>query len=384
MGFLAVGVVAAAAVSAVPTLKITKHAQGSRTPPAWKSWADYVPKDLPVSGNYQPFGVFYTELTLGTPGKVYNVAIDTGSYRTIVTDASCSSCNTTSKRAYQGYDSAASSTSKKVSTFSNSYKTCQLDKFGATCTIRGSVYSDHFTFGSAGSGTVSFGSITYQTANFNQFESIHGLMGTDSLEGTDNFEGPSPIQVVTGGNNVYAMCFQNNGKGKLTVGGTDPNLHTAAFKYTPLVFDISLSIAVNGMSVGGQAVEMKATEATLDSGTTVLLLPGHIFSAVQTAFTAVQSEAATLFSSKCAKVTDPTKWPRLNFQLNGTELSIPPESYLLPGSSSGEYCLGITNMGTGPSSMFIIGDTVMSQYYVSYDRKQKRVGWAPAAPACFE
>ena len=84
---------------------------------------------------------------------------------------------------------------------------------GETCTIKGRVYSDHFTFGSGngtispthsangllhvacctsrmlygarfnGAGTINFGAITSQTANFVQFESIHGLMGMDSLDG---------------------------------------------------------------------------------------------------------------------------------------------------------------------------------------------------------
>jgi hypothetical protein len=34
-----------------------------------------------------------------------------------------------------------------------------------------------------GAGTINFGAITSQTANFVQFESIHGLMGMDSLDG---------------------------------------------------------------------------------------------------------------------------------------------------------------------------------------------------------
>jgi hypothetical protein len=78
------------------------------------------------TGNYAPFGVFYTQISLGTPTVTFNVAIDTGSYRTIITDAACGECNATSKRAYHAYSSAASSTSKPLTSFTNSYKTCDL------------------------------------------------------------------------------------------------------------------------------------------------------------------------------------------------------------------------------------------------------------------
>ena len=52
----------------------------------------------------------------------------------------------------------------------------------------------------------------------------------------------------------------------------DPSLQAAPFQYTPLVVDLSLSIGVSGLSVGGTPVSMAASEATLDSGTAVMLV----------------------------------------------------------------------------------------------------------------
>merc|ERR1711998_430707 len=109
-------------------------------------------------------------------------------------------------------------------------------------------------------------------------------MGMDSLDGSDNFDDATPIMKVNGGHNVYAMCFRNNGDGRLSIGGADPSLHTAPFAFTPLLFDTSLSVAVNGITVADQAVDMRHTEVTLDSGTTVLLLPRTIYIAVRAAF----------------------------------------------------------------------------------------------------
>jgi hypothetical protein len=49
-------------------------------------------------------------------------------------------------------------------------------------------------------------------------------------------------------------------------------LQAAPFQYTPLVVDLSLSLGVSGLSVGGTPVSMAASEATLDSGTAVMLV----------------------------------------------------------------------------------------------------------------
>ena len=34
--------------------------------------------NLPIGGNIYPIGIFYTEIIIGTPGRSFNVAIDTG------------------------------------------------------------------------------------------------------------------------------------------------------------------------------------------------------------------------------------------------------------------------------------------------------------------
>ena len=59
---------------------------------------------------------------------------------------------------------------------------------------------------------------------------------------------------------------------RCATGGVDPSLQAAPFQYTPLVVDLSLSIGVSGLSVGGTPVSMAASEATLDSGTAVMLV----------------------------------------------------------------------------------------------------------------
>lgn len=175
----------------------------------------------------------------------------------------------------------------------------------------------------------------------------------------------------------------------LTIGGTDSSLQTADFQYTPLEFDLNPSVLVKEILVGGVSIGAKATDATIDSGTTVLLIPGNIYKLLQTSMTKVP-HAEDLFSGKCVPVPDFSIYPLISFVLNGTKLSLPPQQYLLLEENSqtsvnSSYCLGIINMGRGPSSMFIIGDTILTNYYTVFDRKKNRVGWAPAnKSACWQ
>lgn len=361
------------------TINLQRHEHRSHTAP-WKKWTDKLgPENIPVRGNYVPFGVFYTQISLGTPLRTYNVAIDSGSYRTIVTDVSCTTCNASQA---PKYDPTKSSTSKHLTTFSNSYKTCNLKKVSETCTIHGQVYSDHFQLGTLQGTTLNFGAITSQTSNFVQFENIHGLMGLDSIDGTDNFNGPTPIQTLFKGENVYAMCFANNGGGFLTIGGTDSSLQTADFQYTPLEFDLNPSVLVKEIQVGGVSIGAKATSATIDSGTTILLIPGNIYTLLKSAMSGIP-HADELFAGKCISTPKFSIYPVISLVLNGTSLSLPPQQYILLEENSevgrnSSYCLGVINMGRGPSSMFIIGDTILTNYYTVFDRKKNRVGWAPA------
>ena len=62
---------------------------------------------------------------------------------------------------------------------------------------------------------------------------------------------------------------------------------------------------------------------------------------------------------------------------------MPPASYLRrddPRAGPGQVCLGIRD--TGADGYLIIGDTTMENYFVAFDRANKRIGWAPRTNAC--
>ena len=54
-------------------------------------------------------------------------------------------------------------------------------------------------------------------------------------------------------------------------------------------------------------------------------------------------------------------------------MSIDAEDYIV-NNGSGLYCLGFLN--TGVDGNLIVGDVLMQNYYVSFDKGNYQIGWA--------
>jgi len=126
--------------------------------------------------------------------------------------------------------------------------------------------------------------------------------------------------------------------------------------------------------------------AILDTGTNVLLVPTSAMKTLEDHMCADTSLAHChdLWSDKCValKEEEVNAYPPLSLQLvsnNGIKLEMSPRDYLLLGSplasSPGQYCLGVRDGGSAGGSGFIIGDTIMRNYYLVFDLVETRIGW---------
>merc|ERR1711879_781044 len=72
-------------------------------------------------------------------------------------------------------------------------------------------------------------------------------------------------------------------------------------------------------------------------------------------------------------------YPPLSIHLDGVTLDVGSRDYLLLGSplatSPGEFCLGIRDGGSVASGGFVIGDTIMRNYYVVHDNVRHLICW---------
>lgn len=163
----------------------------------------------------------------------------------------CKGCTTAAPN--EAYDVSASSSGKQATCggvfschsstcmfgkchFSNTYETCQPQDPTAPCTIKGPMMVDTVSFpglapagnaSAAPSAQVTFGAIESQTAHFEQFERIDGVMG---MAGDAAYTSVFGELVKNGAvaDNMWAICLRHgsSSNGSLTLGGIDQRLYT--------------------------------------------------------------------------------------------------------------------------------------------------------------
>ena len=149
--------------------------------------------NLPVHGNVYPLGVYYTQITIGTPPVAFNVSIDTGSTDTLVPGVSCAGCAVTSTR----YSAAKSSTARPLDCgshpdvtcplclnhgttcgFKDTYVTCAKSDPNKSCSVGGPLHRDIVCLGEHLCVDAVIGEIAEQDADFYQFSVIDGTFAT--------------------------------------------------------------------------------------------------------------------------------------------------------------------------------------------------------------
>ena len=336
-----------------------------------------------------PTAIYWTTVQVGTPPKDFPVAIDSGSGDLDISGKGCDGCPTAAPN--HQYDHTASSSAEAAFpyVFSNSYQTCDLKQPTAVCTISGKLYKDQVSLAGIGPTTVTLGSISKQTTNFDQFKQIGGVMGFTQGGKEDVF-----ASLVAAGlcDNVWAMCMSEGSKsnGTITIGGVDERLSVNGT--VGYVEDVGFGfhyVQVNSMTLtsqggGGSSVSIQVGEAgILDTGTNVLLAPTKVMNALQSSMCKDASLVGcdTLWQNECVELTmkDVEAYPNLTLNLDGLDLEMTSKDYLLLGSplakKGDQYCLGIRDGGSAGGSGFIIGDTTMRNYYLVFDLAGKRIGW---------
>jgi hypothetical protein len=371
--------------------------------------------DLPVGGNVYPLGVYYFEIIVGTPGRSFNVVVDTGSCTLLVPGVGCKGCPRQDPNHL--YDPRASSTSaafpcgnsecfscqQEQCTFHNEYQTCNLSNPTQICVVEGPVFKDKFRIADNLQGNAVFGSITLQSRNFQQFAVIDGVLGLGCRR---SFGQPTVLEYLVETQqipNQFSFCFDATGQGGVfTFGGADPKLYFGSFQYTKLISSPDnwylvrmIDLKVAGKSIGVPSSVYNIYGGTfVDSGTNIFLLPHQAFTALEGTMRSLCSTTKlkgvcendpkhTIFNKVCFALTpqEIAMYPNLTIALDGVSLTMTPQQYLVVVDKPGHYCLGI--MDTGYSGFTIIGDTVMFPYVLLFDRTTQRLGFAPVnSKAC--
>ena len=404
-------------------------------------------------------GEYFTTVHVGNPPLPFRVQIDTGSSTLFVASKGCVACT---EHATQLYDVDASTTGERIgcsdsrcrantcgasncpsgpaaascNPFLNPEQKCCSDVVTADCgyavkyaggsQVGGALVADDVRLGTLNA-NVTFGRTLEQGGPWHG--TVDGIFGMAmaALDCTPTCTTPLMADLVAqnGLDDAFSMCLSEAG-GWLVVGGVDDQFRSGPFVTVPMVKSASdaylyYRVAFTGLAVGQHGINMVPSTtsggaanpnagaqntAIVDSGTTLLLLPGTLFDELVGTFVAHFAHLdGVLGTSTRASVLsklgggggqpclhsppDPTEWPLIRMQLGpGLQIELPAYLYFSrvgggAALSSAMWCFGIqplegTTQGIAET---ILGDTVLRGFYVAYDRQKELIGFAPVNEA---
>ena len=404
-----------------PTFTATKDGSyGSRAGMGWRDAG----KTIPMSGGTNTVHGFFTTITVGTAnngaGLSFDTLVDTGSSNTNVPSAA--------------YNSTASPTSKPLPCNSPMCTNCIPTAVGSgdvpsghqdagtcmygqpTCIVDqcsfGISYggSSGYTEGVTAQDKACLGDVCADDVYLGELASqgtpmTHGILGlafphnscTPNCQPTilDMFVAKGTLKPEE---NMFGMCLTPQNGGFIDLGALNSTRYTnGTMQYTKVVKEHWYNVEVKAMKVNGTALDVPSFVYNLvndgigafaDSGTTVVLVSPVAMTALQgvmaTTFGSLPSVSTIFADGQCASLTSAqvAMYPEMSFVLAGMdgqpdfEVKMNGQQYLMD-QGMGSRCLGIAGV---PSIGAILGDVIMQNYYINFDRHGGRLGFAPLTP----
>lgn len=382
---------------------------------------------IPMNGGVLTLGAYFLELTVGTGAgqQTFDVLVDTGSSNTAVPSVGCTSCQTSAL-----YNASASPTSSLLECSAAMCQNCAPVAVGtdvvppdanlSTCLYNGggpmcSGEQCGFGISYGGSGTAIAGTIVQDVAclpgglcssiYIDQITTEYpngtlntGILGlafpANSCSPTcqptilDSFVASGALPADA---DLFGMCLTPSDGGILDLGHLNASRFSGDMLYTDIVREGWYNIAVRDILVGGQSLgvpeflylsTVDSLGAFVDSGTSVILVAPYAFGVFQDLMVGLAlPKVNELFSgSSCANLTtsEIAAYPDISFTIKGAQgqpdfsVSLPGANYLMP--VNGLVCMGVAGV---PSIGVILGDIIMTNYYIAFDRVNSRLGFAP-------
>ncbi|KAG0274780.1 hypothetical protein BGZ95_009473 [Linnemannia exigua] len=234
--------------------------------------------------------VLYTiPITLGTPPQKFNLAIDTGSFVTWVVSSSCvtGACANITNH----FNPALSSTAVLMPTAFES-------KYVSGDRVSGQYMTEQYSIGSlnfkAMAGLVSVNQATLPP-------SVDGIMGLWSAKAElEQISGDIPILKILArakalSKNQIGVFLQSNSPvsrasnrvnapgGEISFGGANAARYKEPITYINCVGKTPWMLSVSAMSVNGRPIATGGAQATIDTGTSLMMVPQSVADAIHAA-----------------------------------------------------------------------------------------------------
>jgi len=251
-------------------------------------------------------------------------------------------------------------------------------------------------------GRVSYSGVTVHKQSFGAATTVSGLTGVDGIigfgpvgltQGTVSGTGLVPTFM----DNLYSQrsiskevlgvyfapehgSDTDDANGELTLGGVDPRKYTGHLHYFPLTtvspFSGYWGIDIESVEYGSTQL-ISHTQAIVDTGTTLILIPSSAYANFLLATGGTTSDGLVRFTTK------PTH--KFTIKIGSVSFPLTPSQYLVPhaqyshfGLASGFYYAWIHDGGASGVN-FLIGQKFLENYYSVYDTTHSRVGFAKRA-----
>lgn len=318
-----------------------------------------LPNSAPLDQDGVDFS-YFCSVQVGSQQEEMWLALDTGSPSSWVFSSSCTDAVCTS---HHTWDSAGSSTYKSMSsTFSVGY---------GSGTVRGNLGQD--TMSIAGLDvTFPFGSATSATKTFANYP-IDGILGL-GRSNTAGWDVPSFMDVVAQNgmlsSNIIGFSLSrasdNPKDGEVNFGVIDKTKFDGSIVYTATDAN-TWTIPLDDAYVNGQACGLTGKSATIDTGTTYILIP--------------PADAATLFASVPGSHPSGENYiipcdstATIEFEFSGVKYSISPDDYIGAKSTDGCVSTIVGHQPFGPG-VWLVGDVFLKNVYSVFDYDNGQIGF---------
>uniref|UniRef100_A0A8C2RZP2 Peptidase A1 domain-containing protein n=1 Tax=Capra hircus TaxID=9925 RepID=A0A8C2RZP2_CAPHI len=285
--------------------------------------------------NYLDVSLLGGRLSTAPPGE-FRVIFDTGSADLWVPSISCVS--------------EACSEYKHPSSHSSTF-----EKPGQPITI---YYGSGIIQGFLDSDTVRIGNFVSLKQSFGLSEVEYGFDGApfDGVLGLSGQEMTHCSRDSQGGGSY------EGGSSQFPQGGSLP--HDPEARFVLLSLSISMNRSIVACSHGCQAF--------VDTGTSLIYGSTDLVTNINKLLNARLEDSEYAVSCDAVKTLPP-----VIFNINGIDYPVPPQAYIIKAQN---FCLSIFHGGTETSSpeTWILGDVFLRQYFSVFDRKNDRIGLAPA------
>ncbi|OQE35995.1 hypothetical protein PENCOP_c012G02470 [Penicillium coprophilum] len=314
---------------------------------------------------------YFSPVYVGSQKKEMWMAIDTGAPNTWVFDSNCT--EPVCERHHKFDRSESTSYTTDGSTFSLFYGSGRVDgKMGKdTISIAGLEVSQ--TFGQANNASETFQSYP--------FDGILGL-GRSHTEG---WELPSFMDLVADKklikSNLVGISLSRSadgGKdGEINFGTVDTTKFDGTIKYTATNGKI-WSIPVDDAYVNGKSCKFSGKSATIDTGTTYLLIPP---ADAKTLFSLVPG-ASQQPSNKNNYLIPCNSTATIEFEFSGVKYNVSPKDYVgNPESDGSDYCISTIVGYASNGANWLVGDVFLKNVYTVFDFDNGKIGFGALASA---